>query len=246
MRENYTLPRLYVEAPLNAAASIELTKEQAHYLGNVLRKSCGDFVRIFNGESGEWRAEITEMGKRAGGLKLTEQLRPPKACPDITLAFAPVRKQRTAFIIEKATELGARALQPVLTARTQYPKFNQDRARLQAIEAAEQTERLNIPEIGAPIKLADFAAGVSGHVIFADEGGDAALAIEALAGLPAPATILIGPEGGFTDQEREMLRAQAFVTPVSLGPRILRADTAALSLLTLWQAVNGDWSETSL
>ncbi|MDB2438162.1 16S rRNA (uracil(1498)-N(3))-methyltransferase [Hellea sp.] len=243
MRENYTLTRLYVETALGEGAAVELSKDQAHYLGNVLRKGAGDAVRLFNAEDGEWRAEISAVSKRAATLLVTEQLRDPKACPDITLCFAPVRKHRTTFIIEKAAELGVRTLQPVITARTQFPKFNVEKARLQAIEAAEQTERLDIPVIEAPQKLDAMLMGwdTDRSLIFADEAGGAKPAAEALRRLNGPAAILIGPEGGFTPQERELLHAQDFVTPVSLGPRILRADTAALSLLTLWQAAQGDW-----
>jgi len=244
MRENYTLTRLYLGASLREGETIELPREQAHYLGNVLRKDVGDAVRVFNGENGEWRAEITSISKRAAALNIRERLRAPKACLDITLCFAPVRKHRTTFIIEKTTELGVRALQPVITARTQFPKFNAEKARLQAIEAAEQTERLDIPVIAEPQKLDALLKewDTDRALIFADEAGDAKPVIEALKTLKGRAAILIGPEGGFTSQEREYLRAQTFVIPVSLGPRILRADTAALSLLTLWQAVQGDWS----
>lgn len=243
MRENYTLTRLYVEGAFSAESSVELPKEQAHYLGNVLRKGEGDAVRVFNRTNGEWRAEIASLSKRSAILAVREQLREPKPCPDITLCFAPVRKHRTAFIVEKATELGARALQPVITARTQFPKFNAAKARLQAIEATEQTERLDIPSIAEPLKLEALLAGWDSkrHLIFADEAGGVASAMQTLPCLKGPAAILIGPEGGFTPQERELLHAQSFVTSVSLGPRILRADTAALSLLTLWQAVQGDW-----
>ena len=244
MRENYTLTRLYVEEALNEGETFELPKEQAHYLRNVLRKGEGDAVRLFNGESGEWLAEIESVTKRAAELIVKEQLREPQACPDITLCFAPVRKHRTAFIIEKATELGVRTLQPVITARTQFPKFNVGKARLQAIEAAEQTERLDIPLIAEPQRLEALMEdwNETHTLIFADETGDAFPAANALKTLQGPAAILIGPEGGFTPQERELLRGQSFVKPVSLGPRILRADTAALSLLTLWQAEQGDWS----
>ena len=242
MRENYTLTRLYVEGALSGESSIELSKEQAHYLGNVLRKGEGDAVRIFNGTYGEWRAEITVLSKRNATLVAREQLREPKPCPDITLCFAPVRKHRTTFIIEKATELGARAIQPVITARTQFPKFNAAKAGMQAIEAAEQTERLDIPSIEEPQKLEVLLRGwdTGRHLIFADEAGGTASAMQVLPSLQGPAAILIGPEGGFTPQERDLMRTKSFVTPVSLGPRILRADTAALSLLTLWQAVQGD------
>lgn len=243
MRENYTLTRLYVNAALSEGEAVQLTKEQAHYLGNVLRKGEGDAVRLFNGESGEWRAEIASVSKRKATLTVKESLREPKPCLDIMLCFAPIRKHRTAFIIEKATELGVRTLQPVITARTQFPKFNSEKARLQTIEAAEQTERLDIPNIAEPQKLEamlrDWDIGSS--LIFADEAGDTKPAMDALQTLKGTAAILIGPEGGFTPQERELLRAENFVKAVSLGPRILRADTAALSLLTLWQATQGDW-----
>ena len=244
MRENYTLTRLFVEAALSEGEKVELPKEQAHYLRNVLRKGEGDAVRVFNGESGEWRADISALSKRSAELTIKQQLREPQACPDITLCFAPIRKHRTAFIIEKATELGVRTLQPVITARTQFPKFNVQKARLQAIEAAEQTERLDIPAIMKTQKLDALldAWDETRTIIFADEAGDALPVANALKTLKDPAAILIGPEGGFTPQERELLRSQSFVKPVSLGPRILRADTAALSLLTLWQAERGDWS----
>lgn len=245
MREHYTLSRLYLDADLSGGAELELSKEHSHYLGTVLRKSAGDALRVFNGRDGEWKAEIISISKRAASLRLGEQLRAPHACPDITLAFAPLRKHRTAFIIEKATELGIARLQPIQTARTQFARFNVDKARLQAIEAAEQTERLDIPDI-QPLRrggLNDYIGGwnFAGPLIFADESGDASPALDVLKTVGAPATLLIGPEGGFTDEERELLRAQDFVRPVSLGPRILRADTAALSLLTLWQAICGDW-----
>ena len=243
MRENYTLTRLYVDADLGEGSAVELSKDQAHYLGNVLRKGEGDAVRVFNGADGEWRAEISVVSKRAAILNVKKQLREPKSCPDITLCFAPVRKHRMTFIIEKAAELGVRTLQPVITDRTQFPKFNVEKARLQAIEASEQTERLDIPVIEAPQKLDAMLADwdIDRSLIFADEAGGARPAAEALRRLNGPAAILIGPEGGFTPQERDLLRAQDCVTPVSLGPRILRSDTAALSLLTLWQSAQGDW-----
>jgi len=230
---------------MSQGAAVALTKEQAHYLGTVLRKSVGDSIRVFNGESGEWRAEIISLSRKGGEIKTTELLRAPTASPDIWLCFAPVRKHRTAFIIEKGTELGASQFHPVITERTQFPKLNTGKARLQVIEAAEQTERLDVPQIHEVGRLTDVLKGwdIKRTLIFADEAGDAKPALAALNDMaPSPAAILIGPEGGFTAKEREILRAQDFVIPVSLGPRILRADTAALSLLTLWQAVQGDWS----
>ena len=243
MRENYTLTRLYIDAALTQGAAIELPADQARYLGMVLRKNAGDELRVFNGQDGEWRAQISAITKRAASLTVTEQLRAPATCPDIMLCFAPVRKHRTAFIAEKATELGVSTLQPVITARTQFPKLNLDKMRAQVIEAAEQTERLDIPAIRAPLKLAQLIESwdAARALIFADEAGGAQPAGKALAAVKGRAAILIGPEGGFTPQERELLLAQDFVTPVSLGPRILRADTAALALLTLWQSAQGDW-----
>lgn len=243
MRENYTLTRLYVNETLSEGETIALPKEQAHYLGNVLRKGEGDAVRIFNGVDGEWKAEIAAVAKRAVSLIIKERLRAPKPCPDIMLCFAPIRKHRTAFIVEKATELGVRTLQPVITARTQFPKINLEKMRAQTIEAAEQTERLDIPSIAEPQKLEGLLKewDADRTLIFADEAGEADLAMEAVKTIEGPAAIVIGPEGGFTPQERDHLRAQNFVHAVSLGPRILRADTAALSLLTLWQSVQGDW-----
>ena len=244
MRENYTLIRLYIDAALSGGAVIELPKEQRHYLLNVLRKKNGDALRVFNGQDGEWRAKILETSKKLTRIEVLEQLRPPQSSPDITLCFAPVRKHRTAFIAEKATELGVSLLQPVITARTQYPKLNLEKMQMQIIEAAEQTERLDIPALSAPLSLDEMLSALSDRTIFfADEAGDARPALEAIRADSNLAAILIGPEGGFTDAERAALRGRDNVVPISLGPRILRADTAALSVLTLWQSVHGDWSE---
>ena len=246
MRANYTLPRLYLEAELAFNETITLDKAQAHYLGTVLRKSIGDNVRIFNGRDGEWRAEITGLDKKRGTLRTIEKTRPPTPCPDIWLCFSLVRKHRNSFIFEKGTELGVSRFQPVVTARTQFPKMKLEKEKAHIIEAAEQTERLDIPQLRAGVTLEALLSGwdKSRLLIFADEAGDAPKAQALMATLPAetPCALLIGPEGGFTPHEREMLRNKPYVRPVSLGPRILRADTAALSLLTLWQAELGDWA----
>ena len=245
MRENYTLPRLYLDTPLADGADISLDKAQAHYIGTVLRKAVGENVRVFNGREGEWRAQIIEIGKKRGGLTVTEQLRPHQSCPDIWLCFAPVRKHRNAFIFEKGTELGVARFQPVLTTRTQFPKMRLDKDKAQIIEAAEQTERLDIPTVSAGVTLTELLSGWDKNrlLIFADEAGDAPSVRDMLSTLATdtPCAILIGPEGGFTPEERETLRDKEYVHPVSLGPRILRADTAALSLLTIWQTYLGDW-----
>ena len=242
MRENYTLPRLYIEENLTAGAQIELPREATHYLTKVIRKSEGDAIRVFNRASGEWRAIIETVSKKSAQLMVQERLRHPAPAPDVTLMFAPVRKHRTAFIMEKGTELGVRTFQPVLTARTQFPRLNIDKARLQAIEAAEQTERLDIPEIKTARPLLEvLGAWDDTPILFADEAGEAEGAHEVCKKLSAPLAILIGPEGGFTEAEREELRAMKNVHPVTLGPRILRADTAAVALLSVWQSLSGDW-----
>ena len=243
MREHYTLTRLYIDAPLHEGSEIDVPKDQIHYLMNVLRMGAGDSVRLFNARDGEWRAEIANMSKRQVRLEVKEQLRSPQTVPDIWLCFAPVKKHRNAFILEKATELGAARLQPITTQRTQFGKLNLSKMSAQIIEAAEQTERLCLPELKETITLDALLQtwDPARTLIMADEGGDCPPALGVLKSLTGPAALIIGPEGGFTPQEREFLRSQSFVKPVSLGPRILRADTAALSLLTLWQAAQGDW-----
>ncbi len=243
MRADYTLSRLYVTDAITGGVQIELPKPQAHYIATVMRRSEGDAVRIFNAEAGEWRADIIAASKKSVSLRVETQLRAPEPMPDIWIIFAPVKRARTDFIIEKSTELGAAQIHPVITARTQFPKLRLDRMQAQVIEAAEQTERLDIPAVFDPVKLekmlTDWDAGRT--LIFADEAGGGQTALEAAQGLAGPAAILIGPQGGFTDSERDILKSKPFVRPVSLGPRILRADTAALSMLTLYQAASGDW-----
>jgi 16S rRNA (uracil1498-N3)-methyltransferase len=201
---------------------------------------------VFNGKHGEWQAEITDLSRKGGTLICRAPLRPQHICPDIWLCFAPVRKHRNSFILEKGTELGARRFQPVITAHTQFPKMNLGKARSQIIEAAEQTERLDVPELRAGVTLEELLSGWDKRRIlfFADEAGGASPAadiFQEMSGKLSCAALLIGPEGGFSKDERARLRSQAFVSPVSLGPRILRADTAALALLSLWQAKLGDW-----
>jgi 16S rRNA (uracil1498-N3)-methyltransferase len=243
MRENYTLKRLYIDSSLKKEGEVSLSKDHLHYLSNVLRMKSGQDLRVFNGRDGEWRASLETLSKKQATLKINENLRAPVEAPDIRLAFALVRRHRTAFIIEKATELGVSVLEPVITDRTQFPKLNLEKARTQIIEAAEQTERLDLPSINAPQNLLDWNNAHSDRsVLFADEAGGGESVVDIFKSLERPITLLVGPEGGFSDTERAMLRDQENVIPVSLGPRILRADTAALSLLTLYQAIKGDWT----
>ena len=242
MRADYTLSRLYLDAPLKG--EIDVSREQAHYLGTVLRKRVGDRVRLFNARDGEWSANVAAAERKSMRLSINEQLREPYSVPDVRLLFALIRKHRTIIVLEKATELGVRTLQPVITDRTQFPAFNLDRARSQIIEAAEQTERLDLPEILAPIPL-ERALQTDRTLLFADECGDRSAALGTLQTVGLPIDLLIGPEGGFMSAERDRIRSRDDTHPVYLGPRILRADTAAISLLTLVQASLGDWNRSA-
>lgn len=253
-----TTPRLHVTDRLEAGAELTLPPDQSHYLSGVMRRGAGDMARLFNGADGEWRAVIAETGKKAVRLRCEEKLREQAAAPDLHLLFAPVKKARTDFIVEKATELGVSAIRPVFTERSIAERVRIDRLQAIAREAAEQTERLDLPEVREPEKLtrALEAWPADRPLVYCDEAGDepnapwggetgrAAPALETLrarlSGAPR-AAVLIGPEGGFSRGERAMLRAHGNVIPVSLGPRILRADTAAAAALTLVQAVWGDW-----
>ncbi len=248
MRKFYKLPRLYVMDALAPADQITLDKPQSHYLSRVLRRKIGDQIRLFNGNDGEWLAAITHISKQTITLKIGEQSRRFKPPPDIWLLFAPIKHTRNVFIIEKATELGAKLIQPVVTART-TSKISMNKMQAHIIEAAEQTERMDVPQIRDPQTLDEILKtwDETRTLIFADEAGEsgesgeAKSAAAALANIKAPAAIFIGPEGGFTTGERELLRAKSYCVPISLGPRILRADTAAIATLALWQSQSGDW-----
>ncbi len=255
------IPRLYVTTPLSPGAEIPLEAAQVHYLRNVLRREEGAALRLFNERDGEYAAQLSQIGKKAGMAILDEQTRAPKQEPEVSLLFAPIKRTPTEYIIEKGTELGVARFMPVLTARTNSDRLKVDRLQAIAIEAAEQSGRLNAPTVAEPVKLMTALSewSPSDALIFCDEagddpeapwGGDTGRAAPILAGRerqPDTANgqntggVLIGPEGGFTPDERAALRGLAFVRPVSLGPRILRADTAAIAALTLWQASLGDW-----
>ncbi|MQQ08725.1 16S rRNA (uracil(1498)-N(3))-methyltransferase [Epibacterium sp. SM1979] len=236
--------RLYVEHPLGAGQSVPLDRDQAHYLFGVMRLTVGAQVALFNGQDGEWTCDVAEAGKRAGLLTCVEQAKPLQTPPDLWLMFAPIKKARTDFIVEKATEMGAAKILPVQTEFTNSERIRQDRLQAHAVEAAEQCGGTYVPEVQELQKL----ARVLDHwpqdrqLMFCDEAevGNA-LALAADTHRSAPWAILIGPEGGFSDGERKRLHGFAQSHVVSLGPRILRADTAAVAALTLWQTALGDW-----
>jgi 16S rRNA (uracil1498-N3)-methyltransferase len=238
-----SLPRLYVGQTLATGAAVTLEGPPANYLGNVLRLGAGDRVKLFDDRTGEWLASIAEAGKRRVTLTIGERLREREAVPDLWLLFAPVKRGRIDWLVEKATELGVAHLRPVLTRRTVVDRLNLERLRAHSIEAAEQCERTALPELAEPRKLeAMLADWPSGRTLyFADESGGEPLAAAAQ---PGPAAILVGPEGGFTDKERAAIGAHPDARPVSLGPRILRADTAALAAISLWMASAGDWGRS--
>jgi 16S rRNA (uracil1498-N3)-methyltransferase len=235
-------PRLFVEARLSAGALIELQGAQAHYLARVLRLREGAPVLLFDDLTGEWEARIVEAGKRAVSLQVERLVRAREIVPDLWLCAAPLKKGRIDWLAEKACELGAARLIPVLTRRTVVEKPKLERLRAHMIEAAEQCGRTALPALDEPARLDQLLSAwpAERRLIFCDEEGGRA-PIEALRGAGAPAAILIGPEGGFDAEERAAIRAVPGAVPISLGPRILRADTAAAVAVGLWQAISGDW-----
>ena len=240
--------RLHVRNPLTAGAGLALEPDQARYLTSVMRRGVGDEVLVFNGADGEWRARMAEVGKRGALLALVEQVRPQAFGPDLDLVIALVKRTRLETVVEKAAELGVRRVRLVITERTNADHTRVERLQAIATEAAEQTGRLDVPQILAPEKLERMLAEWGERrLLFCDEAGDAAPAAQVLARATGeadgvPWAILIGPEGGFSAAERERLRGLPYAAAASLGPRILRADTAAISALTLWEAVLGDWA----
>ena len=233
-----TTPRLHVRDALCAGALITLDQPQSHYLGSVMRRQPGDMVRLFNGRDGEWAARVASVAKKAVTLAAEHQSGCQEQVPDLWLCAAPLKKGRIDWLVEKACELGVARLQLVTTQRTVVDKPNLERLGAHLVEAAEQCGRTAVPDLPEPLSLSQLLKHWPSDrsLIFADEAGGTPLA-EAKA--PAPAAILIGPEGGFTVQEREAIRAHPAAVPVSLGPRILRADTAALAAVAVWQAING-------
>jgi 16S rRNA (uracil1498-N3)-methyltransferase len=244
--------RLYVDDRLGKGASIALSREASHYLRDVLRQKTGATLALFNGRDGEWTATIARTGRNDAELEVGEQIRAPEAEPDVWLLFALLKRARTDLVVEKATELGAARVMPVITARTQASRVNTERLSAIAREAAEQCERLSVPVVTEPQSLSDILDQwpASRRLIVADEAGGGRPIVEALdqynksddSGFRAVTwALLIGPEGGFDSDELDRLRKLPFVTPVSLGPRILRAETAAVAALACIQALIGDW-----
>jgi 16S rRNA (uracil1498-N3)-methyltransferase len=237
--------RLFVEAALQSGVKITLDDAQTHYLIRVMRAGIGDHLLVFNGKDGEWRCEIVEAKKHGATLRCEAQTESQSDVPDLWLVFAPIKKTPADYVAQKATELGVRVLQPVLTHRTIARRVNTDRLRANAIEAAEQSGRVSVPEIREPVGLDSLlrAWPKDRRILFCDEGGDAVPIADALETAKADQAwaVITGPEGGFDPDERALLRSNACVVPVTLGPRIMRADTAALAALALFQGLVGDW-----
>jgi 16S rRNA (uracil1498-N3)-methyltransferase len=249
---DFRTPRLYVEAPLAAGTMLPLDRNQSNYLANVLRRKNGDPVLVFNGREGEWRAQVAEAGRKGIALAVAEQTRPQTAPADLHYLFAPLKQARLDYLVQKAVELGVSRLVPVLTRHGQVARVNLDRIRANAIEAAEQCGILNLPEVAAPVALPRLLAEWVPErlMVFCDEEAPVAdpIAIleEARGSTPPllgamPVSVLIGPEGGFSEDERAALLKLPNLVRLSLGPRILRADTAAVAVLALVQATLGDW-----
>ncbi|SHH27940.1 16S rRNA (uracil(1498)-N(3))-methyltransferase [Cognatishimia maritima] len=234
--------RLYVDHPLGEGQSVPLERDQAHYLFGVMRLGVGSAVSVFNGQDGEWRAEVSQAGKRGGELMCIAQTKPLQIPPDLWLLFAPIKKARTDFIVEKATEMGAARIIPVQTDFTNYERIRQDRLQAHAVEAAEQCGGTYVPEVTDLQKLGRLLDDWPSdrNLMFCDEAevGSAKTLGQATGDKWA---ILIGPEGGFSPAERDRLKAHSQTYVVALGPRILRADTAAVAAMTIWQQALGDW-----
>lgn len=238
-----TTPRLFVDQGLAQGALLGLGEESAHYLRSVLRLTAGDTLRAFNAANGEWLCYITEVAKKRVDIRCERLVAEARMPPDIDYLFAPLKHARLDYMVQKATELGARRLMPVITRRTMVERVNLGRMRANAIEAAEQCNLVFVPEVLEPQPLervlSSWPAGRT--LVYCDETLTNDSPLAGLKGLTLPAAVLVGPEGGFTPEEKQMLERQDHVRPISLGPRIMRADTAAIAALTLVQAVAGDW-----
>ena len=244
---DFSAPRLYVDAPLNEGQAVPLQRDQSNYLGNVLRLAAGDAVLVFNGRDGEWQAEIVGR-KRPDGVIIRARTRPQDHLADLTYAFAPLKHARLDYMVQKAVEMGASRLQPVLTRHTQVSRINGERMRANVVEAAEQCGILSLAEVKDPMPLERFLGQRAPErlLVFCDEAAELAdpvAALKAVDGPPAGIDLLIGPEGGFAEEERGLLLRQPRLLRLALGPRILRADTAAVAALAVIQSTIGDWSK---
>lgn len=245
-QSEFNRTRLYVRSPISSEAIIPLDRGQANYLLNVLRLKSRDEISIFNGVDGEWRACVESSGRKKASLVAVEQTLPQPEPNDLQYVFAPLKQARQEYMVQKAVELGASALVPVLTEFTQVRKINKERMLANGIEAAEQCEILTLPEIHPLASLDDYLAKLDAkrHVIFCDESASAGSPLEQLKLIPVgPLAVLIGPEGGFSKNERDVLLDNPQVHAISLGPRILRADTAAVAALAVVQMILGDWNK---
>ncbi|WEK03096.1 MAG: 16S rRNA (uracil(1498)-N(3))-methyltransferase [Candidatus Devosia phytovorans] len=243
-RSHSTLPRLYVEPDLAGGRQLALGKEQSLYLAAVLRKAVGDEVVVFNGRDGAWLSRLASDSKKSVVLDLVEQIAGQTPVSDLWYGFAPLKTERLDYVIQKAVEMGAGTIQPVLTRFTQVSRLKHDKLVANAIEAAEQCEVLSVPTVETEVTLERLldAWPEDRALVFADEGAASSSPVEALGALKGRKVgVLIGPEGGFSDEERAKLRALPYVVPISLGPRILRADTASVAALAVIQAIIGDW-----
>jgi 16S rRNA (uracil1498-N3)-methyltransferase len=245
-RFDFNQPRLFVDAPLAASETVALERSQSNYLGSVLRLAAGDSIRVFNGRDGEWQASILGR-KRPDSLAITARTRPQDRLPDVTYAFAPLKHARLDYMVQKAVEMGAARLQPVLTRFTQVSRVNGERMRANVIEAAEQCGILSLAEVAEPLPLDRYLSQRENErlLVFCDEAAEVANPLQALQGGLAAGNgidVLIGPEGGFAKEERAILLRQPKTLRLSLGPRVLRADTAGVAALALVQAALGDWS----
>lgn len=236
--------RLFVEAPLSAGMAVALSRDQTHYLASVMRAAVGEMVLLFNGRDGEWLARIAALAKAGAALIPERQVRPQAPEPDLWLLAAPLKKDRTDLVVEKAAELGVSRLWPVFTRRTNAGRVNAERLRAHLVEAAEQCERLTVPDLTEPAALDKVLAGWPPDrvLLFLDEGGSGAPLAEVLSTLSGQKlALLVGPEGGFDEEERRLIAAKPFARAVGLGPRILRAETASIAALAVVQALAGDW-----
>lgn len=246
-RSDFRTQRLFLRHILAPGARIEVDRAQTNYLINVLRLTDGDEILVFNGRDGEWRATIRPEGRRACYLELGEQTRLQTPLPDLHYLFAPLKQARLDYMVQKAVEMGVGALRPVLTQHTQVSRLNLQRMEANVIEACEQCGVLAVPTVAEPVPLRAvlknwLTTDLDRHLLFCDEGEASQNPLGALAQIgEGPLAVLIGPEGGFAEEERALLRSQRFVTPIPLGPRVLRADTAAVAALAVIQAVLGDW-----